>query len=605
QGIFEQLQKEYSVLIAKKNELLRDEALIKAKQDVEYQKGGQSNIVWLNKKKDEIATQLNAYKSELRGLTISVKQAQDVQKEKESIVSGIEARIASVKQELELLKSQNAVAFDEEADLVEIHKLQGHLLDALMSMKDMSAIEELRSQARAVASKLAIYLETLASKKKTQMSDLATLQNQLESLIDQKTKAHDEVSASMVTFATLQDKMIRINEVIATHEAELVKIENEITLSTQGSNQTALTATIEKQLASVRVSLAQTEEELVVAMSKIEKFNEAEEEKKGELMRMQKEVTDKQNALNRVSSQLNNINIELAKYQIRQEDLLREIIEEKLEHTAVTAFESTLTLSSEEAHEQIHSIKKQLEVIGSIDAETIKEYNETKERYDFLTTQVADLEQAIISLEHVIMELDEIIKKQFEASFKEINVEFQKFFKILFNGGKAELVKVALEEEKKSEDRSQESGVSKVETGVLATVDKIAQRIKDREKEGYNGIEIKAEPAGKRISSIAMLSGGERALTSIALICAIIANNNSPFVLLDEMDAALDESNAMRFASILKELSNKTQFIVITHTRATMNQAQVLYGVTMGDDGVSKLLSIELQDADKLDVVRH
>jgi chromosome segregation protein len=129
--------------------------------------------------------------------------------------------------------------------------------------------------------------------------------------------------------------------------------------------------------------------------------------------------------------------------------------------------------------------------------------------------------------------------------------------------------------------------------------------MKERDKESYSGIEIKAVPPGKKISSISMLSGGERALTSIALISAIIANNKSPFVVLDEMDAALDESNALRFATILRDLSSLTQFIVITHTRATMSQAQILYGVTMTDDGISQLLSIELQEADKLNVVRH
>lgn len=114
------------------------------------------------------------------------------------------------------------------------------------------------------------------------------------------------------------------------------------------------------------------------------------------------------------------------------------------------------------------------------------------------------------------------------------------------------------------------------------------------------GIEIKATPPGKRLSSINMLSGGEKALTSIALICAIIANNPSPFVVLDEVDAALDEANSVRFSQILAELSNKTQFIAITHNRATMQQSRIIYGVTMGDDSVSKLLSVNFDEADKI-----
>jgi len=114
------------------------------------------------------------------------------------------------------------------------------------------------------------------------------------------------------------------------------------------------------------------------------------------------------------------------------------------------------------------------------------------------------------------------------------------------------------------------------------------------------GVDIQATPPGKKVSSITMLSGGERALTSIALIVAILANNPSPFVVLDEVDAALDEANSMKFSAILDQLSEKTQFITITHNRATMLKANILYGVTMGADGVSKLLSVKMEEAESV-----
>jgi len=124
--------------------------------------------------------------------------------------------------------------------------------------------------------------------------------------------------------------------------------------------------------------------------------------------------------------------------------------------------------------------------------------------------------------------------------------------------------------------------------------------LKKRTGKVITGIDIIATPPGKKVSSINMLSGGERSLTSIALICAVIANNPSPFVILDEVDAALDEANSQRFAKILNELEHKTQFIVITHNRATMHQADILYGVTMGDDGISRLISLKLEEAQKM-----
>lgn len=150
-------------------------------------------------------------------------------------------------------------------------------------------------------------------------------------------------------------------------------------------------------------------------------------------------------------------------------------------------------------------------------------------------------------------------------------------------------------EEKKGEGEEAEAKKSAEELQI-ADLKKI-KFLQKHNATGLQGVEIQATPPGKKIQSIAMLSGGERALTAIALICAIISANPSPFVVLDEVDAALDEANSERLAKILDELSHKTQFIVITHNRASMRKANILYGVTMGDDGVSKLLSIKLDEA--------
>ena len=259
----------------------------------------------------------------------------------------------------------------------------------------------------------------------------------------------------------------------------------------------------------------------------------------------------------------------------------------------------------EDAYIRIQSLKRQLEIIGSLDEETQKEYTDISERYTFLKDQSEDLKNAIQSLQSVIEELDKTIQQQFDQAFKEINKEFQKYFKMLFNGGQSELVKVSTEEIKKDEkesspDATSENIVSEEESSVLLQAEKFAKAMKQREKESYAGIEIRAVPPGKKIKSISMLSGGERALTSIALICAIISNNPSPFIVLDEVDAPLDEANAERFDAILVELAKKTQFIVVTHNRVTMHYADVLYGVTMGDDGISKLLSVKLADAEDM-----
>ena len=226
--------------------------------------------------------------------------------------------------------------------------------------------------------------------------------------------------------------------------------------------------------------------------------------------------------------------------------------------------------------------------------EVVEEYQEVKNRHGFLAEQTVDLKKAIDSCNQLIEELDHKITEQFEEAFKKINEKFEHYFKILFEGGNAKLTlskkEVVEPEIINGNNENQENADESEET----------PKQKNKKVKYEFGIEIQATPPGKKLKSINMLSGGEKALTSIALVSAIIANNPSPFVILDEVDAALDEANSERFAKIVEELSDRTQFICITHNRATMHQAAILYGVTMKDDGVSKLLSINLKEADQL-----
>jgi chromosome segregation protein len=254
-----------------------------------------------------------------------------------------------------------------------------------------------------------------------------------------------------------------------------------------------------------------------------------------------------------------------------------------------------------ELFSEIQKLKKNLDLIGGIDPQVAQEYKETKERHDFLTHQSEDLYKAIKDLEEGIANLEATIKKQFDQAFEQINKQFQQYFKILFNGGNASLslVKEEIkdEDDEETDNEEDESSDESKEPEHMPVPKDISSAKKQKV---VTGIDIHATPPGKKLRGIGMLSGGERALTSIALICAIIHNNPSPFVVLDEVDAALDESNSLRFASIIERLSKKTQFIIITHNRATMNKANILYGITMGDDGVSRLLSINMTEAEKV-----
>ncbi len=213
---------------------------------------------------------------------------------------------------------------------------------------------------------------------------------------------------------------------------------------------------------------------------------------------------------------------------------------------------------------EIRRLKNQMRYIGNVNPNAPQEYAELKERHAFLTAQAADLVQAIERIHLAIQELDAMMKQKFQETFDAINVEFKKYFSILFGGGTARL------------------------------------ELTDPNDLIRSGIEITARPPGKRAAQLVLLSGGERALTAAALIFSILRVSPTPFCVMDEVDAALDEANVGRFRDSLQELADATQFIVITHNRVTMEGARAMYGVSMGEDGVSQVLSLKLEEAENV-----
>ena len=314
---------------------------------------------------------------------------------------------------------------------------------------------------------------------------------------------------------------------------------------------------------------------------------------------MQEDLQKEQKIMTEMVSIVNDSKIEKARLDTKIEDITAEIKEENISLEKVKNYKEK-TINNEDAlRTDIGKVKHQLELIGGIDDETVEEYKSTKERFDFLSKEVEDTTEAIKSLEKVIHELEEQIHKQFHSAFININKLFQKYFHILFNGGKATLKKLKVKDSQEISSQEDEAEENQDEDMLIgeAAIKKRLKKFTSKNLSG--GVDIEATPPGKKLSSINMLSGGEKALTAIALICSIIANRPSPFVVLDEVDAALDEANSERYANILADLSGKTQFIVITHNRATMHQAIILYGVSMGNDGVSKLLHVDLEKAEQ------
>src|SRR6185437_7181504 len=215
----------------------------------------------------------------------------------------------------------------------------------------------------------------------------------------------------------------------------------------------------------------------------------------------------------------------------------------------------------EEAERKYQELRAKIEALGPVNPQALEEYEESQQRYEFLHAQRQDLLDSIRDTEKAIQEIDVETRKRFVEAYEAINIHFREMFKTLFGGGIGEM------------------------------------RLTDEENAAESGIDIVAQPPGKKLQNVLLLSGGEKSLTAMALLMAVFRYQPSPFCVLDEVDAPLDEANVVRLTNLLKEMSNQTQFVVITHAKRTMEAAQALYGVTMQEPGVSKLVSVRFQPA--------
>ncbi len=343
-------------------------------------------------------------------------------------------------------------------------------------------------------------------------------------------------------------------------------------------------------LADVQKEVAAAAARIVVAQKKLQAAGDEESSKKGAIFSAQRALAVKEQELRAIETTANQVRIDMARLETRRESLEQEMAVELKERAERVRREAAAQTDVPEGDlgGRIQKLKYALELIGGIDPEVVKEHQETSERFTFLSTQSEDLRQSITNLEKVIVELEKLVEERFTTSFDAINASFDRYFRILFNGGQAKLVKTLQKDEDLDLDAAADDAAEPVEEAPKTIAEKF--------REQKYSIDIFANPPGKKVKNLAMLSGGERALTAIALICAIISTNPPPFVVLDEVDAALDESNSIRFATIVDELSHRSQFVVITHNRYTMEKSSVLYGVSMGDDGASKLLSVKMED---------
>lgn len=449
----------------------------------------------------------------------------------------------------------------------------------LRLQKDYEAILEKRQQLK--EKEFILKSKSVNGPKQAAAVNLEILANELAKICE----TYDDLLSKLQSGAATSEILVQL-EVNTNQFKELVRrFEKDGPKSSDQSRSVKELEAIAQEISSVNQNLEKIQNDL-------RQLNQREEAQKTQFLQAQKQLFQKQEELRGTEQRLNEGRVELARVEVRHNTLLEEMrtdLQDKVEEIKGLELdlkpEDVLILLPE-----IQKLKRQLEWIGGIDPEVMKEYGETKERHSFLQNQSGDLKESLQSLIELAGSLNSDIQKRFEQGFAKINEKFNEYFRLLFHGGQAKLVKI----EAAVDDELTDDSVSVAETP--DPIEKLlAQTIL------CGGIEIVATPPGKKLKNINVLSGGEKALTAIALLSAIIAVNPSPFVVLDEVDAALDESNSVNFANILTQLSNRTQFIVITHNRATMQAASLLYGVTMGMDSASRVLSLKLEEAKALD----
>ncbi|KAB2456987.1 chromosome segregation protein SMC [Bacillus sp. CH126_4D] len=430
-----------------------------------------------------------------------------------------------------------------------------------------------------------------------------------------------EIEGFLQDQVKIQGRKEELEKILATLQAEITELDSKIVaLTKQKSEQHSSKEKVQKEMTELKVLAAEKQQRLSNQKEKVERLTKEKEETDATLVKtkedlafLKQEMTSNSSGEEQITNMIEkkaydrNQTSELIRsrreqrvsLQERVEHLERNLkettgkhkyilemlkdqevkinrldveLENRLQHlreTYTISFEAaklkyTMMMPAEDARKKVKLIKLSIEELGTVNLGAIEEYERVAERHTFLLEQKDDLEEAKTTLHQLITEMDEEMKKRFSTTFEGIRMEFQSVFSELFGGGRADLVMTNPED-------------------LLNT-----------------GIDIVAQPPGKKLQNLGLLSGGERALTAIALLFGILKVRPVPFCVLDEVEAALDEANVARFAQYLKKFSDETQFIVITHRKGTMEESDVLYGVTMQESGVSKLVSVRLDDGEEL-----
>lgn len=451
-------------------------------------------------------------------------------------IAELSSHLQSLKKDVARLSSEQRLILDEQSDLekvLERYRLQ--ILEIQEQLEELAASEK----------RLGSELERKQASFRTRQADRDAISEKITGLRVEAGKCEQEVRTQQATverldleMASLRSRMSELESLTSQNREAIEDADVEIEVALRDRERLA------SEKADFEQQLSKSKQDRLEINSHISERESLVREARRELNGLAKAISSREVDIARVSEGLSAIVSRLREDYTLEPDSLQT---------------RDLGMDEASASATIESLRQSIRDLGPVNTAAVEEFEETKERHAFLCHQRDDLVSAKKTLKDVISEIDEEMERRFKETFEVVNEHFQEMFTKLFQGGRAQLV------------------------------------LEDPDDLLTTGVEIYAEPPGKRLQSLSLLSGGERALTAIALIFAMMKVNPSPFAVLDEIDAPLDDSNVTRFGTVLRELAQATQFVVVTHRKGTMEAADALYGVTMEESGVSKVVSVKLQ----------
>jgi len=488
------------------------------------------------------------------------KQIEELEEEKkifaESILDVIENAVKLEKelQEIDIVyatEKQKMVSLEENISKLESRKEK---LKEEQKQIDMQKIEnrEIKKQKEEQIQSLKEEIETLNKS----IEEFARTNKDNQKYIDD---LNFDITNLKISVSSFDESNLSIDEMLERIEQDInnnnisIKNKEEQTEKIKQENELLSKAIIE-----LNEQIEKIKQEVENSGSLIEELRVSRNNKNEELKNKEEEINSKFKTIEDLKEQIVKIDVKKTKLEQDIEQIINNLWEE-YEITPNNAESYQKPSNVQQAGKEVHRLRNEIKNLGSINIDSIEEYKKTKERYDFMCEQRLDLDNTAGKLRKIISDMTETMKTQFSEKFTLINKNFNEVFVELFGGGKAELI---LEDE----------------SNLLEC-----------------GIDIRVQPTGKKLQNMMLLSGGEKAFTAIALLFAILKINPAPFCILDEIEAALDDVNVYRFADYLKKFSKETQFLVITHRKGTMEAADTIYGVTMEENGISKLLSMKLK----------